>query len=183
MSTLTIAVLSSGLIAGGDFPDPFDVRFGVDNGDGELGTLTSPSPSDVRFGVEYGGDGDQYTGIVIMPSFTSGDTFTGVWPLLYEAQTFAIGVAILVTIDGYCSNKPAIISEVEVDAIFVEGPHAENGGWNIQVRVSDLSGEPPKQTAITCNGDATGHALEVLSYTARAGIAYIVAADYSARNT
>ncbi len=180
MSAFTIAVLSQGLIVSGDFPDPYDVRFGVDNGDGDLGTLTSPAAADVRLDVQYGGGGNQYTGALVAPNYTSGDTFTGVWPLLYEAQTAALGVAIVVTIDGYCTSKPAVISEIAVDDIYVDGPHAEAGGWSIQVRVSDLSGEPPKRTAISCNGDATGHALEVLNYTARAGIAYITAADFSA---
>lgn len=48
-------------------PDPFDVRLGVDNGNGDPGTLTSPAQGDVEVGVQYGGDGTQYTGTVVLP--------------------------------------------------------------------------------------------------------------------
>lgn len=49
-------------------PDPYDVRLGVDNGNGQPGTLTSPSQNDVEAGVQYGGDGTQYTGNLTLPS-------------------------------------------------------------------------------------------------------------------
>lgn len=56
----------------------YDVRLGVDNGAGVPGTLTSPSTGDVRIGVEYGGDGDQYTGtLVVAPLPVSADDWTG----------------------------------------------------------------------------------------------------------
>lgn len=70
-----IAFLSFGLIiegSSGDFPSPYDVRFGVDNGEGDLGTLTSPSASDVRSGVQYGGAGTQYTGTLYIPGSSDG---------------------------------------------------------------------------------------------------------------
>ncbi len=73
-----IAFLSFGLIVsgGGSFPSVYDVRSGVDNGNGELGTLTSPIPANVRSGIQYGGDGTQYTGTLYVPSSSGGNT----WP-------------------------------------------------------------------------------------------------------
>lgn len=73
-----VAFASFGLIvsSSGSFPSPYDVRFGVDNGEGELGTLTSPSPANVRSGIQYGGDGDQYTGTLYVPSSSGGNTWT-----------------------------------------------------------------------------------------------------------
>lgn len=59
-----------------DFPSTYDVRFGVDNGEGDLGTLTSPTPANVRSGVQYGGDGNQYTGTLYVPSASGGLTWT-----------------------------------------------------------------------------------------------------------
>lgn len=184
MSAQTIAILSAGLIFSGDFPDPFDVRFGVDNGNGELGTLTSPSPSDVRLGVEYGGDGTQYTGLLNVPGIVTGFTFSDNWiSILYPAQTQVLGIQIVATITGYCTNKPAIISAVKLDSIFIEGGVAENGGWEIQIRLSDLSGEPPKGTKISCNGESSGHDLEVDSFDRNGLIGYITAVDFGAQNT
>lgn len=50
-------------------PIPYDVRVGVDNGNGQLGTLTSPAVGSVIAGVKYGGDGTQYTGTFSIPVF------------------------------------------------------------------------------------------------------------------
>jgi len=74
-----VAALSHGLIVsggGGSFPSPYDVRLNVDNGEGELGTLTSPAVGNVRSGVQYGGDGNQYTGTLYVPSSSGGNTWT-----------------------------------------------------------------------------------------------------------
>lgn len=74
-----VAALSHGLIVDappGDFPSPYDVRIGVDNGAGELGTLTSPVSANVRAGTLYGGDGTQYTGTLYVPSSSGGNTWT-----------------------------------------------------------------------------------------------------------
>jgi hypothetical protein len=49
-------------------PDPYDVRLGVDNGNGEPGTLTSPAEADVEVGVSYGGDGTEFTGTIVLPA-------------------------------------------------------------------------------------------------------------------
>jgi len=79
MSAITIAVMSHGIfVTSGPTtaPSPFDVRVGVDNGDGDLGTLTSPPVYDVRAGVQYGGDGTQYTGTLYVPSASGGNSWT-----------------------------------------------------------------------------------------------------------
>lgn len=185
MSAQTIAILSAGLIFSGDFPAPFDVRFGVDNGEGELGTLTSPSQADVRLGVEYGGDGTQYTGLLNVPGVVTSFSFADNWTdILYPAQGLVNkGLQVVVTIQGYCINKPAVLSAVKLDKIFTEGGAAENGGWEIQMLLSDLSGEPPKGTKISCNGEASGHDLEVDSVDRNGLIAYITAVDFGAQNT
>lgn len=87
MSDLTNAVLSHGLfITGGTtFPDPYDVRFGVDNGDGQLGTLTSPLVANVRLGIQYGGDGNQYTGTLYVAG-TTGDRWTRTMDRLFTKE-------------------------------------------------------------------------------------------------
>lgn len=48
------------------YPNAGDVRFGVDRGDGTLGTLVVPAASDVKGGVAYGAGGTQYTGTYTM---------------------------------------------------------------------------------------------------------------------
>lgn len=85
MSILTTAVLSHGLFVGNGsgFPIPYDVRDGVDNGNGEIGTLTSPAEINVRSGVMYGGDGTQYTGTLNFTS-SSGDSWTDDAEELFE---------------------------------------------------------------------------------------------------
>lgn len=77
MSILTTAALSHGMFVGNGsgFPIPYDVRSGVDNGNGEAGTLTSPAVGNVRSGVQYGGDGTQYTGTLNFTT-SAGDSWT-----------------------------------------------------------------------------------------------------------
>lgn len=84
-----VAALSFGLIiigGGGSFPIPYDVRFGVDNGAGELGTLTSPIPANVRAGILYGGDGTQYLGTLYVQSASGGITWTDEMRSLWEDE-------------------------------------------------------------------------------------------------
>lgn len=180
-----VAFLSLGLIIPESVtpPIPYDVRSGVDNGAGQPGTLTSPSEADVEAGVQYGGDGDQYTGTLYVPQPSSGSAVVLRWKRLYDAQSRDLGEYIVATIAGFCISKPAIISAIDIDAQFIEGGVAEGGGWNIQMRLSDLSGEPPKGTSITCNGEAAGSPLEVLNFQRNNGIAYITAVDFSAQNS
>jgi hypothetical protein len=105
---------------------------------------------------------------------------TKAWQQLYRAQTKATGVAIVATVEGYARNKPAILSKVSVDSVFVPGGDAEGGDWNLQMLASDFSSEPPAKVAITCNGDAAGHDLEVLSIERNNGVLLINAADFAA---
>lgn len=98
-----IAFLSFGLIivgGGGSFPDPYNVRFGVDNGNGDLGTLTSPAQGDVRQGVKYGGDGTQYTGTLFAPAPSGGNEFIACFNELLIAQADAWGYYPKISING-----------------------------------------------------------------------------------
>lgn len=65
---MSVYGLVYGSTASGTYPDPYDVRFGVDNGNGQLGTLTLPATGNVRLGIQYGGDGTQYTGTLYVAS-------------------------------------------------------------------------------------------------------------------
>lgn len=89
MSDITIAVLSQGLFAGdGANPIPYDVRFGVSYGNGEVGTLTSPTAANVRQGVQYGGDGTQYTGTLSFNS-SSGNSWEDDMAEVFEDERSA----------------------------------------------------------------------------------------------
>lgn len=73
---MSVYGLVYGPTSGGSFPSPYDVRLGVDNGQGQLGTLTSPIPATVLIGTTYGGNGDQYTGTLYVPSSVGGTSWT-----------------------------------------------------------------------------------------------------------
>lgn len=171
-----ISVLSIGLLGGGGsgFPDPFDVRLGVDNGDGDLGTLTSPPPNVVLKGQQYGGGGTQYAGtlFVFQPETNPTETVEA-WEELYDAQTESIGyemTAVVGIITAAC-----IASEANLNEILKAGGLAEAGGITLQMRASDFANVPPPKltTAVT----ALGQDLVVLSANVNNGIFYIVAGD------
>lgn len=107
--------------------------------------------------------------------------FTDAWEELYAQQTAVTGEAITATITGYATNKPAIVSALDVNSVIVDGGVAEAGGFSLQMLASDFSGEPPKGTPVTAGGSADGHALEVLSVNVNNGIFYITTADYAAQ--
>lgn len=182
MSAFTEAFLFFGLFTdAGASLDPYDVRDGVTYESGGLvGTLTSPATGNVLRGIQYGGSGNQYIGTLVASPPLSGNSFVNSWIRLYDAQTRRLGVQILTTVSGYASNAPAIISEVDLDNIFIEGGHAEAGGWNLQMRLSDLSGDPPKGTVVTCNGEPQGLTLEVLNFKRNNGIGYCTVVDFAA---
>lgn len=140
-----IAFLSFGLIivgGGGSFPIPYDVRVGVDNGNGELGTLTSPSLSNVRQGILYGGDGDQYTGtLYIAPSPTgeiwkdvrqAGEEFRQVlWGTMVSTSTYLAGVPCEATSpedrqqlnrNNVMPEKPVSIAVLNADYVLLGSP-------------------------------------------------------------
>lgn len=99
---------------------------------------------------------------------------------LYAAQTRTIGVAILATVDGYASGKPAILSTIATNDIYVDGGTATDGGYELQMKASDFGTEPPKQTRVTCNGDAAGIELEVMDVDTSNGIYLIKLASFAA---
>ncbi len=164
MSAFTDAFLFFGLFSSGagSAVDPYDVRFGVDNGDGELGTLTSPAVYDVLRGVRYGGDGVQYTGTLFAPAVPSSNRFVNAWRRLYQAQTNTLGVQIFATVEGYAVSKPAIIGSRNLNDIFIEGGMSEDGEITIQMEAGDFSGEPPKNTVVTCNGALSNKRYDLL---------------------
>lgn len=83
MSAFTDAVLFYGLFSTSSAVDPYDVREGVDNGEGLPGTLTSPPGSKVERNYKFGGNGDQYIGTLYVPD-TSGTSWTGAMDELFE---------------------------------------------------------------------------------------------------
>jgi hypothetical protein len=180
MSAFSDAFLFFGLFDAETAPIPYDVRIDVDCGNGELGTLTSPSPSDVRRGVLYGGDGAQYRGLLIAPPAPTSNQYINAWNALYQAQISTLGQYILATVEGYGTDIKAVISDVTLSEIFMEGPHGESGGWNLQVLLNQLSGDPPKGTRVSCNGEPEGHALEVLEFKRNNGVGYLSVVDTSA---
>jgi len=162
MSAFTDAFLFYGLLSTGAVAlDPYDVREGVDTGDG-LGTLTSPATGDVRQGVLYGGGGNQYTGTLFAPALPSSNRFVTAWDRLYEQQTMALGTVILATVQGYALGKRAIIGSRDLNSIYIDGGGSEDGEITIQMKESDFNGEPPKETKVTCNGALAGKTYELL---------------------
>jgi hypothetical protein len=93
---------------------------------------------------------------------------------LYNAQTRSLGVKILATITGYGVNRPAILGIVDADIGIVEGGTGELAGYELQMKVSDLSGEPPKGTAVTCNGAAAGKSLQTAGPVSNRGAIYLI---------
>lgn len=135
-----IAFLSFGLIVDSSpatFPIPYNVRVGVDNGNGELGTLTSPAQSNVRLGIQYGGNGNQYTGTLYVTSSGGGESWTDAMRELWEdevaeseygctatygAFTFRciknpIRSAFQMTVNAYDKQADTVIDMLRSDAI------------------------------------------------------------------
>lgn len=88
--------------------------------------------------------------------------FTDAYSQLVAAQTFS-KTSILATVTGYATNKPAILGSVPTDPAFVDGSTAEAGTYELMMLASDFSAEPPRNTPVTCGGEATGKSLRVLN--------------------
>lgn len=137
-SQQAVAFLSFGIIITGSgpttAPSPYDVRYGVDNGDGDLGTLTSPAQGDVRQGVQYGGDGDQYTGTLYvagagLPTWTNDmlELWHDEWNewqtyMTYQSWTFQcirnpIKSDFQMTLTSYNEQADTIIDILRTDAV------------------------------------------------------------------
>lgn len=114
MSAYTIAALSMGLIyvgSGGSPPSAYDVRYGVDNGAGDIGTLTSPLPGNVRQGVTYGGDGTQYTGTLAVPTFDA-TAWRAARRIAFSAELVMFGTNLTcnaVTVPALCTGKEYLL--------------------------------------------------------------------------
>lgn len=93
--------------------------------------------------------------------------FTQAFDQLYDVQTEVLGVAVLATITGYCSAKPAIIGTNDGNPEYISGSTAVSGGYILQMKQSDVTGDLSASAAkganVTCNGNATGETLQVLS--------------------
>lgn len=141
-----VAFASFGMIiigGGGSFPSTYDVRFGVDNGNGELGTLTSPAEADVRQGKQYGGDGDQYTGTLQVPAAPSGNEFIDCFNELLDAQADAWGFRPTASVAGVTVD---ILAEVPTTGeSILAGAFSEDGTSWVQCLVSPftLAGKAP----------------------------------------
>jgi hypothetical protein len=98
---------------------------------------------------------------------------------MYAAQTAILGVAIRATITGYGTNVRAVLNNVDTESFVMDGGVALRGGFSMLVKSSDLSGEPPKQTAVTANGPAAGLTLEISEVKNNYGTYDITVADFA----
>jgi len=95
--------------------------------------------------------------------------FERAFDALYRVQTRVLGEAIVATVGAYAVNKPAILGSVDADMVVVSGGVADAGGYEVQMKTSDFSGEPPDGTQATCNGEATGKTLQTAGPVTRCG--------------
>jgi hypothetical protein len=106
--------------------------------------------------------------------------FTRAFDELYSCQSRILGVVILASISGYGTNVAALLSGVNQNAQFADGTVSESGGYDLKIKQADLSAEPPKGTAVTANGSATGETLQVISAALVNGIWEIAVGDIQA---
>jgi hypothetical protein len=81
---------------------------------------------------------------------------------LYTRQTYATGTAVVATIGNVATSKPAIITELDADEQIIDGGMGDEGGYTLEMLISDFSGTPAKGMAVTCNGSAAGEALKII---------------------
>lgn len=103
--------------------------------------------------------------------------FTDAFTDLYDVQTECVGAALVATIGTVAVSKPAIISEADVTMEIDEGGIGTEGGYSIQMLISDFTGEPVRNSNITATGPALGRALQVHSFTVNHGVYSIMAQD------
>lgn len=101
---------------------------------------------------------------------------------LHACQTRQLGIDIRATITGFCTNVKAILGSINTQSMVFGGGIAEAGGYEIQVKVSDLPVEPAKQSPATVNGAAEGLGLEVSDSQNQGGVYVIQLADFAAKN-
>lgn len=101
---------------------------------------------------------------------------------LYRVQTRVLGEAIVATVGAYAVNKPAILGSVDTEMVVVSGGTANAGGFELQMKTSDFTTEPPDGTPVTCNGEATGKTLETSGSPQRKGGTWIIRAiDFASK--
>ena len=99
----------------------------------------------------------------------------------YSNQTTESGVAVLATVTGYATNKPALLTEVSTMDSYADGTTLESGGFTLEMLISDFSAKPEDRTQVTCNGSAAGFALQVTKVEIVNSATYrITVADFSA---
>lgn len=111
------------------------------------------------------------------------NSFERAFDQLYSTLTRSMGLPIVATVGAYAVNKPAILSTVGNDEGIVLGGMAEGGTFDIQMKVSDFSSQPPKGTLITCNGMADGKTLTVHECPNHGAVYMIRAVDYASLDT
>ncbi len=109
---------------------------------------------------------------------------TTAWGECYAAQGAETGKVCTATIsDGsttYCSDAPALITEVSMDAQYLGGTTAEFGGFTLSIRQGDMANEPPKGTRVSCAAMGDGTSLQVISANLNGGIWYVQVGDIQA---
>ena len=99
----------------------------------------------------------------------------------YANQTAESGVAVLATVTGYATAKPALLTAVDTLDSCGSGTTLESGGFTLEMLISDFSAKPPDRTQVTCNGSATGFALQVTKVEIVNSATYrITVADFNA---
>ncbi len=90
---------------------------------------------------------------------------------LLDAQEEVLGTRVTATITGFATDQDCIPTAGNSDLLQLDGGSAFQGGYTLQMRMSDFSGEPTKGTpvAISCYPD---NALELTSAPAQAGGIY-----------
>ena len=107
--------------------------------------------------------------------------FTTAFSELYAVQTAETGVAILATVTGYATSKPALLSEASSLDSYAAGTTLESGGFTLEMLKSDFSAKPPDRTQVTCNGSATGFTLQVTEVKDINNATYLITvADFNA---
>lgn len=74
---------------------------------------------------------------------------TDAWRELRAANAAEVA-ANTATVGAFATNKPCIVSAVDLDELIAAGGVYDEGGYELQMAESDFSGEPPKGTAVTC---------------------------------
>lgn len=108
------------------------------------------------------------------------NNFERAFDSLYRSQTRNLNKAIVATVGAFATNKPAILSTVADDDLVKLGYIGQQGGYQIQMKVSDFSSDPTHQTAVTVNGDAENVALVILSWEKRSSIFNLIVGDPAA---